>query len=94
MGWRLRSNGTSNDSASSASSNRALNSSASSVDLSQNCMQCSELEAQSNNTDCQFLRRRRCGIQHGLSGRSNSIAHLPYFTTNRSNGSLVATLPS
>ena len=95
MGWRLRSNGTSNNSASHApSSNRPLNSSASVVDLSQSFMQYSELETQTNNTDCQIPRRRRCGIQHGLSGRSNSIAHLPYFTIDSSNRLLVATLPS
>ena len=94
MGWRFRNNGTSNNSASNASSNRNLNSSASLVNLSQSFMQYSELETQSNNTDCQIPRRRRCGIQHGLSGRSNSIAHLPFFTTDSSNRLLVPTLPS
>lgn len=95
MGWRLRTNNdASNDSSSNVPPNGTLNSSTSLMDLSRSLIEYSELETQSNNTDGQMPRRRRCGIQHGVSGRSNSIAHAPFFTIDNSNRLQVTTLPS
>ena len=93
MGWRLRSIGTANGS-SSGTPNRPLSPSTSLMNLSQSYMEYSELEARPNNTDVQVPRRRRCGIQHGVSGRSNSIAHSPFFTTDSLNRLQIASFPS
>ena len=93
MGWRLRNDDRTNSSTS-GTPNRALTTTTSLMDLSQSYMEYSDLEAQPNNTDARVPRRRRCGIQHGVSGRSNSIAHAPFFTTDSLNRLQIATLPS
>lgn len=91
MGWRLRN--TDSNNASTDSPSRS-NNSVGLMDLSRNYIEYSELEVQPNNSDGQLPRRRRCGIQHGVSGRSNSIVHTPFFTIDGSNRLQVIHLPS
>ena len=94
MGWKFRNNASSDDPSIHNTQNRNLNASVSLMDLSRSFIEYSELESPSNNRDGQIPRRRRCGIQHGVSGRANSIAHSPLFTTDNSNRLQIDTLPT
>lgn len=74
MGWKLR------------SVEQSLNlTEQNNMDISRNQSTADEIDLNIDEStiNCyQLNRRRRCGIQHGYSGRSNSTARLPNHFTN------------
>ena len=74
MGWRIR-NGQSDERPASSTHDRLNTPIMDSQNLNYNTQENGSI----NRADCQIFRRRRCGIQHGFSGRTNSTAILPLF---------------